>query len=358
MAFLDGVSAHDGHPHEADTRPRIKISFSEHRPRDDSFGRRRVVTREPAKFGIGTTTIRVTPFFADPNTHPYDEINGETRTAAVKNHKTGEFLFKQEGVHFPEHFSQNATNIVASKYFYGDQDKGNGSPADGLREFSLQQLIDRVVWTITAAGIDQGLLGEESAENFAPELTWLLVNQYGAFNSPVWFNVGLGQVYGLSDDKKDVWGWVGDADRPFQDEFGMPAGITAVDPYERPQASACFIIGLEDSIKGIWELMQESARLFKYGSGVGSDWSVLRSTKDKLTGGGMPSGPVSFMQVQDSTGGTIQSGGGINCTALNVGETLPAETDALSTSDHSLTTTAFCRATGDACPATDSSGNG
>ena len=288
-------------------------SDTEYRHPGGHVGRTPIVTSEPAKFGISTTALRVTPFFSDPDVHPYDEIEWEDRTAAVKNHATGEYLFKQEAVHFPAHFSQNATNIVASKYFYGAVDAGNGDPADGKREYSLAQLIDRVVDTIAVAGVDQGLLAPEDAVTFLIELKWLLVNQYGSFNSPVWFNVGLGQAYGLRDDKKDLFGAV---TKQTSDavKFGRGSGraydevvIEPVDPYERPQASACFIIGLEDSIEGIWETMQESARLFKYGSGVGSDWSVLRSTKDKLTGGGQPSGPVSFMKVQDTTGGTIKN---------------------------------------------------
>ena len=259
----------------------------------------------------GGRTIRVRPYFSDPDTHPYDEIEWETRTAEVKN-MAGEYLFKQEDVEFPAHFSQQATNIVASKYFYGDINSGNGSPADGKREYSLTQLIDRVADTVASAGIDQGLLDQESAHHFKRELQWLLVNQYGAFNSPVFFNVGSGQVYDLRNDEQDVYGWEPDGG-PLDHAKMLGAGVHAVDPYVRPQSAACFIIGLEDSVEGIWDLMQESARLFKHGSGVGSDWSVLRSTKDKLSGGGEPSGPVSFMRVQDSTGGTIKSGGG-NCT--------------------------------------------
>ena len=134
---------------------------------------------------------------------------------------------------------------------------------------------------------------------FYDELTWLCVNQYGAFNSPVWFNVGLHPKYGIKDTGGNlVHAW----DR-------VRRRVEYCDPYVRPQASACFIISVEDSIDDIWNLMGESARLFKYGSGVGADWSTLRSTYEKLSGGGKPSGPVSFMRVQDTTGGTIKSGG-------------------------------------------------
>ncbi|WP_022836004.1 LAGLIDADG family homing endonuclease [Salisaeta longa] len=237
--------------------------------------------------------------FSSEDTHPFDELDWDRRTAAIKN-PDGEAIFEQEDVEFPSSWSQLATNVVASKYFYGDQDAGNGSPADGQREYSVKQLVERVTRTIADWGRAQDYFAtEEDAETFYEELTWLCVNQYGAFNSPVWFNVGLGQQYGIRDtgDKK-IYGWDDEAQ-----------AIVQVDPYEHPQASACFIVDVEDSIDGIWRTMAESARLFKFGSGVGGDWSTLRSSKEKLSGGGVPSGPVSFMKVQDATGGTIKSGG-------------------------------------------------
>ncbi|MEM8558780.1 MAG: vitamin B12-dependent ribonucleotide reductase, partial [Bacteroidota bacterium] len=164
----------------------------------------------------------------------------------------------------------------------------------------LKQLVHRVTRTIADWGRDQGYFAtKKDAETFYDELTWLCTNQYGAFNSPVWFNVGLHHQYGVRDSGgKTIFGW--DAEKQ---------EVVRVDPYERPQASACFIISVDDSIDDIWQLMGESARLFKFGSGVGADWSKLRSSKEKLSGGGIPSGPVSFMKVQDATGGTIKSGG-------------------------------------------------
>ncbi len=134
---------------------------------------------------------------------------------------------------------------------------------------------------------------------FYDQLTYAVLHQYAAFNSPVWFNVGLRHKYGIKQvDDKRIYGY----DR-------VTGKVEKVDPYERPQGSACFIISVDDSIDDIWNLMSESARLFKYGSGVGADWSKLRSSKEKLSGGGTPSGPVSFMKVQDSTASTIKSGG-------------------------------------------------
>ncbi len=237
--------------------------------------------------------------FSTEGEAPFDSLEWEHRDAAIKSH-TGEVIFEQKAVEFPTSWSQLATNVVASKYFYGDLGAGNGSPAEGRREFSLKQLVHRVTRTIADWGRDGGYFASDAdAETFYDELTWLCANQYGAFNSPVWFNVGLHHEYGIRDSGgKTIYGW-----DPASD------AIRSVDPYERPQASACFIIAVDDSIDDIWKLMEESARLFKFGSGVGADWSTLRSTKEKLSGGGIPSGPVSFMKVQDATGGTIKSGG-------------------------------------------------
>ena len=237
--------------------------------------------------------------FSTADAHPFDSLDWETRDASIKN-PSGASVFEQHDVEFPTSWSQLATNVVASKYFYGDLEAGNGSPANGQREYSLKQLIDRVTRTITAWGREQGYFATDAdADRFYDELTWLCVNQHGAFNSPVWFNVGLGQQYGIRDTgDKNIYAWDAEA----QD-------VVRVDPYLHPQAAACFIVDVEDSIDGIWKTMGESARLFKFGSGVGADWSTLRSSKEKLSGGGQPSGPVSFMKVQDATGATIKSGG-------------------------------------------------
>ncbi|GAB5535022.1 MAG: vitamin B12-dependent ribonucleotide reductase [Rubricoccaceae bacterium] len=237
--------------------------------------------------------------FSTEGQHPFDSVSWETREAAIRNH-TGDTIFEQKEVEFPDSWSPLAINVVASKYFYGDIDSGNGSPANGKREYSLKQLVHRVTRTISDWGRDQNYFASDAdAETFYDELTWLCTNQYGAFNSPVWFNVGLGAQYGVRDSGgKTISGY----------DFKTKE-IVDVDPYERPQASACFIISVEDSVDDIWQLMGESARLFKFGSGVGADWSKLRSSKERLSGGGTPSGPVSFMKVQDATGGTIKSGG-------------------------------------------------
>ncbi len=257
----------------------------------------------PAKkatlFEDATHGLAITRTFSHVGEDPFSSVEWGTRDAAIKSH-TGEVIFEQKDVEFPVSWSQLATNVVASKYFYGDLASGNGSPRDGQREYSLKQLVHRVTRTITDWGQQQGYFASDAdADAFYDELTWLCANQYGAFNSPVWFNVGLHHQYGVRDSGgKTIYGWDPETDT-----------IQSVDPYERPQASACFIIAVNDSVDDIWKLMEESARLFKFGSGVGADWSTLRSSREKLSGGGQPSGPVSFMKVQDATGGTIKSGG-------------------------------------------------
>jgi len=243
--------------------------------------------------------LNVKRFFSNDSENPLDSVTWEHRDAVIKNPQ-GEAIFEQNGVEFPESWGTLATNVVTSKYFYGDLASAHLDPDEGGREHSLRQLIHRVTRTISDWGYAQDYFAtREDADCFYDELTWLCVNQYGAFNSPVWFNVGLFDRYGITDSgDRTIWGW----DSEQQD-------IVDVDPYEYPQGSACFIISVDDSIDDIWNLMSESARLFKFGSGVGADWSTLRSSREKLSGGGSPSGPVSFMRVQDSTGGTIKSGG-------------------------------------------------
>ncbi|MYF63251.1 MAG: vitamin B12-dependent ribonucleotide reductase, partial [Rhodothermaceae bacterium] len=251
----------------------------------------------PIKSTKGGLSIK--RIFSTQGENALDSVDWERRDAVIKNPQ-GESVFEQKDVEFPKDWSPLATNVVASKYFYGDQTNVYLDPDEGGREYSLRQLIHRVTRTITDWGHKQGYFStQQDAECFYDELTWLCVNQHGSFNSPVWFNVGLHDCYGVKDSgDRTIWGW----DPTKQD-------IADVDPYEYPQGSACFIISVEDSIDDIWKLMSESARLFKFGSGVGADWSTLRSTHEKLSGGGIPSGPVSFMRVQDATGGTIKSGG-------------------------------------------------
>src|SRR6056297_1378738 len=164
-------------------------------------------TKSPKKTSP-TRGLAITRTFSKAGADPFESVEWGTRDAAIKSH-TGTVIFEQKDVEFPKSWSQLATNVVASKYFYGDLATGNGSPEDGQREYSLRQLIDRVTRTIADWGRDQNYFAtKKDADAFYDELTWLCVNQYGAFNSPVWFNVGLGQQYGVRDTGgKTIWGW-------------------------------------------------------------------------------------------------------------------------------------------------------
>ncbi|HEY3413071.1 MAG TPA: vitamin B12-dependent ribonucleotide reductase [Armatimonadota bacterium] len=207
--------------------------------------------------------ITVRRFFTEPDTHPFDELEWEVRSAAITD-ETGQVIFEQKDVEMPMGWSQLATNVVVSKYFKGPI----GTPE---RERSLKQLIRRVAGTITRWGTEQNYFAQvDDAEAFETELTHLLVNQYAAFNSPVWFNVGV---------------------------------------EEHPQCSACFIQSVKDDMGSIMDLAKNEVMLFKYGSGTGSNLSSLRSSKEHLVGGGTASGPVSFMRGYDSFAGVIKSGG-------------------------------------------------
>ncbi|MDA1029722.1 MAG: vitamin B12-dependent ribonucleotide reductase [Bacteroidetes bacterium] len=261
--------------------------------RSSLFGQAETPEMDPT---LGLTITRV---FTQKGNDPFASVEWNRRDACIKNQK-GDKIFEQTDVEFPVSWSLLATNVVTSKYFYGELSKNGIRPEDGGRENSLRQLIHRVTKTIADWGTEQGYFAtKQDGVAFYDELSWLCLHQYGAFNSPVWFNVGLNHEYGVKDTgNKTIYGW--DAKKK---------KALAVDPYIRPQASACFIISVEDSIDDIWKLMGESARLFKFGSGVGADWSKLRSSQEFLSGGGTPSGPVSFMKVQDATGGTIKSGG-------------------------------------------------
>ena len=195
--------------------------------------------------------------------HPFDEITWERRDAVISS-EGGKDVFRQEGVEVPEFWSQLATNVVVSKYFRGHV----GTPE---RETSARQLIGRVANTITDWGIKDGYFSDEvSAEIFRAELTHLLINQKMAFNSPVWFNVGI---------------------------------------EERPQCSACFINSVTDTMDSIMDLAKTEAMLFKYGSGAGVNLSPIRGSQEKMSGGGIASGPVSFMKGYDAFAGVVKSGG-------------------------------------------------
>ncbi|MEY2966653.1 MAG: hypothetical protein RLY50_703, partial [Actinomycetota bacterium] len=210
-------------------------------------------------------SIGIGRFFTTPGVHPYDEVVWEVRDARITNWKDGSVAFEQTGVEFPATWSLNSTNIVAQKYF-------RGTPGTPERENSMRQVIDRVADTIADWGVEGGYFADnEEAEAFRNELKYILVTQRAAFNSPVWFNIGV---------------------------KGVPQ-----------QASACFILTVEDKMSAILNWYREEGVIFKGGSGSGINLSKIRSSVETLEGGGTASGPVSFMRGADASAGTIKSGG-------------------------------------------------
>jgi len=237
--------------------------------------------------------------FSEAAISPFDQVEWERRTAEITD-DSGKVIFKQDNVEVPKSWSALATKIAVSKYFYGDI--GNGTdPHQGGRETSVRQLIHRVTRTIADWGMADGYFADaEAVEIFYDELTWLCLNQHGAFNSPVWFNVGLYHQYGI--------GKGGGAGNYFYDRATGEAK-RATTQYEYPQGSACFIQSVDDTMEDIMRLAMSEAMLFKYGSGTGTDLSSLRSTREKLSGGGKPSGPLSFLKVYDQVANVVKSGG-------------------------------------------------
>ena len=237
------------------------------------------------------TAMNVAAQFCPVDQDPFDTVSWEKRTAQIKD-ESGDVLFEQTDCEIPESWSALATNVVVSKYFYGE-------PHTSERERSVRQLVHRVARTIADWGIADGYFAtREDGENFYRDLAWLCLHQYGSFNSPVWFNVGLYHDYGIKGSRGNYY-W--DAK---QGKISRPET-----PYEYPQASACFIQSVEDNMEDIMRLATSEAMLFKYGSGTGTDLSTLRSSREKLSGGGIPSGPLSFMRVYDQIAAVVKSGG-------------------------------------------------
>ena len=257
-------------------------------PRSD---RRKAGAARGKKAAGGLTVRRV---FSKAGISPFDEVEWDRRKAAITDDKGG-VLFEQTNVEVPKSWSMLATNVVASKYFYGDVTKSE-------REFSVRQLIHRVARTIADWGMNDGYFATpEDAEVFYNELLFLCVNQYGAFNSPVWFNCGLFQQYQVGKNS-------GKGSCFFYDRQAKQVKQASTQ-YEYPQCSACFIQHVDDTMDDIMELARAEAMLFKYGSGSGTDLSTLRSSREKLSGGGRPSGPLSFLRVFDAVASVVKSGG-------------------------------------------------
>jgi ribonucleoside-diphosphate reductase alpha chain len=249
--------------------------------------------------GKERTGLRFKRVFSDAKCEPFDEVEWDRRTAEITD-DSGKIIFKQENIEVPANWSELATKIAVSKYFYGDIANGT-DPAKGGRETSVRQLIHRVTRTIADWGLLDGYFANaQMADLFYDELTWLCLNQHGAFNSPVWFNVGLYQQYGIGTG-------AGEGNYFYNRETGK--ADRAATQYEYPQGSACFIQSVDDTMEDIMRLATSEAMLFKYGSGTGSDLSSLRSTREKLSGGGKPSGPLSFLKVYDQVANVVKSGG-------------------------------------------------
>ena len=236
--------------------------------------------------------MRVEPVFCPTEVaDPLETVKWEIRSAAIKD-ENGGVLFEQTDCEIPATWSQLATNVVVSKYFYGEV-------GTKQRERSVRQLIHRVTRTIADWGTEDGYFASaEDGEQFYRELTWLCLHQHGSFNSPVWFNVGLYHQYGITGAKCN-WHYDVKARRVVQPE----------NPYEFPQGSACFIQSVDDNMEAIMHLATSEAMLFKFGSGTGTDLSTIRSCREKLSGGGRPSGPLSFMRVYDQIAAVVKSGG-------------------------------------------------
>ncbi|HWI56437.1 MAG TPA: vitamin B12-dependent ribonucleotide reductase, partial [Bacillota bacterium] len=242
--------------------------------------------------GAAKKALKIERVFSSAETKPFDQMEWERRTAEITD-DAGKVVFKQENVEVPKSWSLLATKVVVSKYFYGEQGTAE-------RETSVRQLIHRISRTIADWGVQDGYFSKADGEVFYEELTWLCLNQYGAFNSPVWFNVGLFHQYGVGN-QSSRGNWF----------FNRQSAQTerAKTQYEYPQCSACFIQSVDDNMESIMHLAYSEAMLFKFGSGTGTDLSPIRSSREKLSGGGRPSGPLSFLKVYDQVANVVKSGG-------------------------------------------------
>ncbi|MGA8150258.1 MAG: vitamin B12-dependent ribonucleotide reductase [Terriglobales bacterium] len=258
--------------------------------------KRAPITAETTSTPATTAAARKAPgltfrrLFTKPGVSPYDEIEWERRTAAITDSQGG-IIFEQKDVEVPKDWSMTATNIVASKYLHGTVETPE-------RETGVRQLVSRVAETIRDWGMAQGYFKTpEDGATFHDELAHILLRQYAAFNSPVWFNVGCDRIEPNSDATN--WHWNPALGRV---EFGTVG-------YKAPQCSACFINSVKDSLDSILTLAKTEGMLFKWGSGTGTNLSPLRSSTEGLSGGGIASGPLSFMKGFDAFAGVIKSGG-------------------------------------------------
>jgi ribonucleoside-diphosphate reductase alpha chain len=260
----------------------------ENRRRSSAGGGKRMSKESPQE----RRTLTLERTFSDASVDPFEQIEWEQRTAEITD-EAGKVIFRQENVEVPAAWSLLATKVVVSKYFYGEL----GTPE---RETSVRQLVARICRTIADWGVNDGYFTKADGKVFRDELVWLCLNQYAAFNSPVWFNVGLYHQYHIgSQSGRGNW--------YYNRKTGKPE--RARTQYEYPQCSACFIQSVEDNMDSIMRLAHSEAMLFKFGSGTGTDLTPIRSSKEKLSGGGRPSGPLSFLKVYDQVANVVKSGG-------------------------------------------------
>jgi ribonucleoside-diphosphate reductase alpha chain len=237
------------------------------------------------------TLFQVGRRFTHEGRNPLDEIRYVTTQSKISD-SDGKIVFEMNQIEVPESWSPLAVDILASKYF-----RKAGVPGTG-HEVSIRQVIRRITRTLRIAGEKSGYFNTESGASFEAELAYLLVNQYGAFNSPVWFNLGLFQEYGIEGSGGN-----------FHWDLSRKKITETKNAYEHPQCSACFIQSVDDDLMSIFELIKNEARLFKYGSGTGTNFSKIRGSIEPLSSGGTSSGLMSFLDVLDRGAGATKSGG-------------------------------------------------
>jgi len=266
-----------------------------------------------ARGGDGAYALPVSRYFTRGlKGSVYDNVNWTTADVRIAN-EGGKAVFEQPGVSFPDYFSEQSRRIVASKYLYGEQGTEE-------REHSAKQLIERIAGTIAQQGVKQGYISQKDEGIFRDEIAYLMLDQRMAFNSPVEFNVGTDKYESRKTTKRKK-GWIiadRDMEVTLQTEMG-PANfkvkkgeaipIPEGEYHKYPQTSACFIQSLDDTMEDIMRLAVSEAMLFKQGSGTGTDLSTLRSSREKLSGGGKPSGPLAYLRFYDRVAAIVKSGG-------------------------------------------------
>lgn len=241
---------------------------------------------------LGKKGVIIQRMFSKAGIEPLDEVKYDRRTSVITE-PDGTVVFEMKDIEVPESWTQLATDIIVSKYF-----RKAGVPKTGS-EKSARQVVYRISHTLRVVGEQLGyFLSKEGADTFEGELSFMLINQYGAFNSPVWFNCGLYQQYGIKGSGGN-YAW----------DFDKNDAATTEDSYSRPQCSACFIQSVDDDLMSIFELAKNEAKLFKFGSGTGTNFSKIRGKQEKLSGGGKSSGLMSFLEVLDKGAGATKSGG-------------------------------------------------